>query len=583
MKHSIRALAVFLLAIMTISCSRDFELPKNYLSETSPYTMHPLAQQVNVKKIEADAKGNNLVVEAVVSRKNYSSKYLLVVSDKDTVVYRNDGKGDDEVAGDEIYTTRIKADLDDLSQYFVRRRDNRRDSVSEFKHRQIIRRAALTTPGEDEAKRFGAGTKATITTADPFDPNLRDHSLMITDISVIEDLSRTRFINNSEFWVGTPNGVWTFGYLMRQMANQQATGVSPEDFTMAWLDTWKTDQTINQVTAPRRLRISQIISNWPKSGGKIDLDQAPFKLVAIVNRVDLKGKPGYGGAIPGAGEGRFVFNVVDQQGTTHSSTSFNVIFEFGFNFATEASLKVYQTKWASLSRKTMGSVDYNNTLEELTREFTDAGRNPAKPNGSCINQIRTNEIFMGGPWELREFKLDAATHKLLVAAPRNEPQLKYNVKTDNPDVRQLVAWVNANSGVISSGVVDLPQPFSTASAINNGGVFWDGVANPPSPSFINDSEARFQLSFNTCTGCHGRETGSGFTQIDQSGNLSLFLSGNGVGNVFTVIDPIRRNANGTPIVRKFNDLDNRAQILNLFAPLPLSISSLLIEPTVQEH
>ena len=84
-------------------------------------------------------------------------------------------------------------------------------------------------------------------------------------------------------------GKWSFGYLMQQIANAPVTGVSPEDFTLNCVDVG-TQKQVNGWT----LHAPQIAAPDPPhpwlhaSGGqKLDLSKAPFKLLAIVNRVDL--------------------------------------------------------------------------------------------------------------------------------------------------------------------------------------------------------------------------------------------------------------------------------------------------------
>src|SRR4029453_7918521 len=51
------------------------------------------------------------------------------------------------------------------------------------------------------------------------------------------------------------------------------------------------------------------------------------------------------------------------------------------------------------------------------------GSNPLKPNGSALNQLRTNEIALASPWELREFTLQPASSNDTVA-PLREATVK---------------------------------------------------------------------------------------------------------------------------------------------------------------
>ena len=48
---------------------------------------------------------------------------------------------------------------------------------------------------------------------------------------------------------------------------------------------------------------------------------------------------------------------------------------------------------------------YNLALQAITDLFTRRGTSPARVGGSSLGQVRTNEILMGGAWQLREFHL----------------------------------------------------------------------------------------------------------------------------------------------------------------------------------
>ena len=115
----------------------------------------------------------------------------------------------------------------------------------------------------------------------------KEKSLMITSPSVVEDSTRTFNPCNQS---GNPNGAWSFPHLISEMANTASTGVSAQDFLMNWLKTWETNQTVNADVIAARTQIAAIIDSWKTaSGGSFDIKFAPFKLIAIVNRVHLRG------------------------------------------------------------------------------------------------------------------------------------------------------------------------------------------------------------------------------------------------------------------------------------------------------
>ncbi len=148
--------------------------------------------------------------------------------------------------------------------------------------------------------------------------------LMITDLRVVEDSVRTN-----------PNtgrrATWTFKYLMENMAGDN----DPEAFTLEWLKHWETDQLVNDQVSPARPSIRElVIDPWlAASGGeRLDLRLAPFKLLAIVNRMDLRVHDQ--SSVTTGGEGRFVFGVLNQDGTPlppiagPAPGGFTVIFEY---------------------------------------------------------------------------------------------------------------------------------------------------------------------------------------------------------------------------------------------------------------
>ncbi len=215
----------------------------------------------------------------------------------------------------------------------------------------------------------------------PLPPGLNpSNTLMITDLSVVQDPDRTYDVCGN---TGNPNGAWTFNTLMTDMANQSATGVDPADFVENWLQSWNTPHTINSFPVPARTNINaRVLSAWPRlSDGKLDLTQSPMRLLAIVNRVDLRSSSlrsseyGGGGGIPiNAGEGRFVFGVVDRRRNGGCSTmEFTVILEYGVPINQCSAIRTYAQQWSGLGNITLGSEAFNPALQAITDQFTLAG------------------------------------------------------------------------------------------------------------------------------------------------------------------------------------------------------------------
>lgn len=397
--------------------------------------------------------------------------------------------------------------------------------------------------------------------------------LFITDLSVVEDPKRT-----------TGYGPWTFGTLMARMAN----GKDPSKFVLDWLKTWQTDQYVNgDVVKARKLGIDHVIDIWPKlPNGKLDLTKAPFRLQAIVNRLDLR-TPG------NAGENRFVFSFVDPTpgnvtnvpGSPPSDrTAFTVIFEYGVtdgmitgDYHRDYSksdpkermraVSDWTSRWHKLASTPYGPA-YNTALQKITDVFTKENANPTKPRGSALNQLRTNEIQLAligafGPggsfnpsnppaWEMREFH--AETSGLNPVPVALTPKVSLNNTTTLGD------YINENEAAILKDAHVLPTPMLAGAApvpgaIGDLPILWNA------PNIAHPDDARFKFALNTCSGCHLAEAGLdkptpipfvAFLQVQprfagQEAVLSTFMTGK------DVKDPI------TGKVRNLNDLQRRAE------------------------
>lgn len=419
-------------------------------------------------------------------------------------------------------------------------------------------------------------------------------TLTVTATSVVDDPGRTF---NPCTGVGNSAGVWTFNHLMTEMANQLATGMNPSDLTLDWLKRWAAPQVANGFVVPARPNINAIIAGWPKLvDGRLDLARAPIKLLAIVNRIDLAGASTYG-RVSGA-EGRFVFQVMTPNCT---STPFLIIFEYGVPRDTCVSIRDWAQQWLALNALVPGTVAYNSALQAITEQFVKRNANPTKPNGSAINQVRSNEIQLASPWELREFNLNfvpAPPALLRLVTVKQTPDAKFNQQVGGLRGADLATFINANQAAILADTYTVPNllPFAPGDPFL-------GARSPSVLSFWNaagivNNDARHHFSLNTCDGCHGAaETGTIFTHIKPPpfggpafgvpATLSGFLTG------ITVPDPV----SGVP--RNFNDLARRASILSTLAasrclptlgrppitavPFELPFPPIEVRPTISAH
>lgn len=594
--------------IIASSCKPKEKQPEAEVNKTFEMAP-PIAEDVQIKLLEKQVDGANVLVTARLDRKKIKSNFHAVLVSDEKLILRDDGKQGDEKAEDGVFSialkedeTALQKDLEVLQQAVVKQIRGDKPPM------QWVNRSAV--PVDPEIRNLLLETKFDLKNGIRFhpgilfgaapDPALKDHSLMVTDLGVVEDPSRTF---NPCTGVGTAMGAWTFGKLITDMAN----GTIPaEDFVKGWLETWMTPAitTVNgDGIAARTNILNQIIRPWIQrttpaavvdaSNWKtfpLDLKFAPFKLLAIVNRIDLRGNSGY--SISNAGEGRFVFGVVNN---TCNPLRFTVIFEYGVPKNRCTALKAYAQQWYDLKAMTPGTPAYNTALEAITIQFTGAGAGGAsKPNGSSLNQIRTNELAIGSPWELREFNIDKASHQLFLTTVKQEPAEKFNrlafpVATV-ADQTILANYVNANTADILANTYEVPLNFAAVPFLGGKahtetpGHFWDAVATPAAGSITNDN-ARHVFSINTCSGCHGGEgrTQTGNLINDPAGvshqpflqiapqpfgtkaTLAAFLTGDPAqpDGLFKITDPANRPA-GSPAVRGFNDLQRRAEDLEAF-------------------
>ena len=394
--------------------------------------------------------------------------------------------------------------------------------------------------------------------------------LMITDLRVVEDPVRTDPSNGNR-------ATWTFKYLMENLAGDN----DPSEFALHWLELWEQDQQVNDSVTPARASMRElVIDPWlAASGGqKLDLTRAPFKLLAIVNRMDLRVHKGR--HVATGGEGRFVFGVLGADGKPLPPTAgtvpggFTVIFEFELTAKNMDQLRNWAMAWKRLDKYGLGSPEYKVELERITRVFSKKGRAPHKPNGSPLNQVRTNEVALGAIWELREFVIDPTTGLLRQhTVAQNPSELLLN---GTPALARLInrneAKILSNDFVVPMEVLGadaLSGPFQesdfsdfddrTFTAIPFFADFYD---IPWSAAGVRNNDARHLFALNTCSGCHRTETGANFLQVGFPDNhllpqslgapaqLAGFLTGSNI--------PDSVDATTT---RHFADLERRKQDL----------------------
>ncbi len=371
----------------------------------------------------------------------------------------------------------------------------------------IMVSACTAEPVGDPAFPEGGGNKGD-------DPNCAiaidaSRELLITDLHVVEDAVRTRPAPTGS---SDPRaGAWTFGRLMANIAGPN----DPAALVRAWLGSWESERVINGFRVRARTRINDLlIAPWlQRSGGsRLDLAKAPFRLLAIAARIDLRDL-----AKRRAGEGRFIFGALADNG---DPLPFTVILEYTLRADTEQAIREWASAWHGLGAIAIDDPAFGDALQTITDRF--AGRNaaPDSPNGSALGQLRTAESALDSRFELREFHLDRTSGRLASAPVANTPD-------DSLDGTSTVtSFINANEAAVLAERYELPlrfegDPFLGGSAGHIGFWFSDDIRN---------SEARHKFSLGTCDGCHLDETGTDRHHIRprRSGvasEISRFLSG----------------------------------------------------------
>jgi hypothetical protein len=540
----------------------------------------PRVDSLEAVALEPLSRATRSLVRARLAKGESATEVLLSGDDNAQIALRDDGTLGDALAGDGVFSGTGIVDFDAHRQTQQRIAEVKQSGVPptmlKFDDRAVvgeetleplpdsafvqgqpipIRLVGLVNGSISDAVAVAAGATATASGTN------YARSLVITDPGVLNDSARTW---NPCTRVGTPNGAWTFNFLMTEMANPALTGISPAAFTDQWLKHWTFNPSVNGSSVPARPAITtKLLNPWPKVGTALDMAQSPFKLVAIVNRPDLANPRGgaYGGGE--AGELRFVFAAVERTSTSCYTTPFLVILEYGVPVSGCQAVKNWNRAWQQLSLYTPGAGSlYNSRLQSLTDSVVKRNAAPRKPNGSAINQVRTNEEWLAWPWELREFRLfsnNLKAENFRVGAmvghltEHTTAQAPADAHNNTP---LLSNYITSSCAPLAASTHTVPLNFPTATndflgafpRMPSTNTFWTAPT-------LCSPQARFGLSFNTCNGCHTRETYSRFWHIDQNSNRSPFLSG-----PITVTDPVFTTMN-----RTFNEPQRRIQVLDSLA------------------
>ena len=392
---------------------------------------------------------------------------------------------------------------------------------------------------------FSVDTSVDVVVADPPGCHVSKlRELMINDPSVVFDPHRTDPHGPAD---DPRTGAWSFKHLIEELSPTpaEAPAVAEE-----MLRSFTTPQDINSFRVEARPGMTTVLASWPRTAnGELDLERAPLRLKAIVNRIDLRDLD-HGNA----GEGSFVFSFVDRGFELGAS----LIFEYKLPAATESDVLAWAQAFHGLGALPF-SESYNAALQAITDRFVRRGARPEGTNGSALHAVRSSDFSFGPPFsgfEFREFTLSPTTGRLVPSPLDRTPDSSFNFTFT------LIDFIAANRDAILAGTHTVPDqldgsPFRAGAVNNDPFQRWD--------TFDFDPEGRRAFALATCNGCHSfDETGS--DQHVSSGQgiemLSPFLRG------VTVPDPFTREP------RTFNDLLRRRQDLEAIVCPPQPTVSL---------
>lgn len=299
-----------------------------------------------------------------------------------------------------------------------------------------------------------------------------------------------------------PSAPWSFRAQMGWLAGGDSGALA---FTLDWLESWQNLTSVGAAEAPVSARPALrgvLLEPWlgDERAGEVSTvaapdvyapaaalpraawTAAPFRLLAIVNRVDLAADA-CGSA---AGELRYVYTATDASG--EQALDLSVIIEIPYPSTHSAAS--WARSWRELAAKPAGP-ERDGALLALTREVT-LDADPLRA------RVRTNEAALSegqGPWQMREFQLAANSAGEL--GLRQVP-LAFTPRAD-ADLAELAEHLLANSADVLAGGSTLPESLRAGAAEMSAADFsWrvPGISE----------RLRSAFSSATCNGCHAGDT-----------------------------------------------------------------------------
>ncbi|HSC67405.1 MAG TPA: hypothetical protein VLC79_06935 [Cellvibrio sp.] len=581
----------------------DFEVRFLCAPATLGQTKAVLEKMETFKLQTAVAQGNAIAVATFKrdsAMEELKGRFSFDMEGKITA-FNDLAEGADEKSGDGIFTAFTTIDVADITKtqetFLAKLNSVQNPIVREFSGRAVVSTTKFVANSSAPSTNVIKGLTVTeaprpLPAAIPPALVLPENALVINDRAVVANSTLTFDACNTDATGNNinPNAAWSFKTLLSNLNDETTSGMTDQQFANDWLRNWINNSSVNGFSILARPNLKDFFQGWDGvNAATLNMDRLPFRLLAIVNRIDLAAIPAYGVSTANKpGEIRFVFGLITRDSTGFcrnngipgSADQMTAIFEYRDATTGCSGLKDLANKWVTLDTTAIqfgrNSANYLNALKAITDTVT-------APNAKKLNQLRTNDFaFDGigrfnGSWQLREFVIDPTTKKLAPTTIKQtpDPVSFRSPGPGSPNEILMKDYLQANSSSILCETHSVPplfnaQNFLGASADYLPNTTWliqpdvvpasfptcytsSVVAGSDAGLLLEDkirSEIRHKFALNTCDDCHAAETDTFFVHINPSNRaLSRFMTG------VRVTDGI------TPIQRDFNDLARRNQSL----------------------
>ncbi|WP_141732689.1 hypothetical protein [Oligoflexus tunisiensis] len=299
-------------------------------------------------------------------------------------------------------------------------------------------------------------------------------------------------------------GSWHIGEIVKQLLGGNPTPTQVDAFFGNWVQNWQAETRFTSGdTARARPDFIQVLTEWREASDArgvegLDLSIAPFRLIGITNRLDLRNPLVAGDA----GEARLAFALLERttdrpQDAGVNARPFTLIFEYKISVGSDSEISRWAQLWHELGSQpcSASSCDaYVGRLAQITRMFTH--RNQGGFVQARLSQARTNEIAFGDPWELREFTLQpaagSANARLIQVDVKKTPKEAVN---NSAELNRFVSGISLDNLIRNNYDIPANMKGAKAQVANNG----------PQWTVNGDAEKARVFNLNTCNGCHSSD------------------------------------------------------------------------------